>query len=127
MPERGPDGVPYRWSTEHAVLWVPPDPGFLTVALRAPDFLQRKRPFVAEIFADGRRIARSEIPSDRWVRVSVGLPGKSANARRRIDLRVNQWWTPNRDRGPRFPDTRPMSVMLGDVTLQKLDPRPLPK
>lgn len=117
--EIGPDGTRFSWATEHAVLWVLPDPGFLTVPLRAPDFLHRKRPFVADIFVDGRPTARAEVPPGEWVRVSIALRRQSAGPARRIDVRVNQWWTARKDRDPSDTDTRPMSVMVGEVRLER--------
>ncbi|MGE3577098.1 MAG: hypothetical protein AB7I25_01465, partial [Vicinamibacterales bacterium] len=52
------------------------------------------------------------VPPDRWTQVGVALPTRSATARRRIDLRVNQVWTEKRDRpGPNVTDDRPRGIM----------------
>ncbi|MGE3578262.1 MAG: O-antigen ligase family protein, partial [Vicinamibacterales bacterium] len=99
--QRTDAGVKYRWTTRHAVAWVQPDVGFLTIDVQAPALPGRARPFVVTLEADGVLVQTATVPPDRWTQVGVALPTRSATARRRIDLRVNQVWTEKRDRpGP---------------------------
>lgn len=118
---RTPDGTKYRWSTRHAVAWVQPDVGFLTLDVQAPSLPGPRRPFVVRLEADGRVVQQATVPSGRWTQIGVALPERGAQARRRIDLRVNQVWSEKRDRpGPNVTDDRPMGIMVGYPLLHPL-------
>jgi len=117
------DGTKYRWSTRHAVTWVPPAVGFLSIPMRAPEFLHRQRPFVVQVEVDGRVIKQVTAVPNRWTTLGVSLREPGPRPWRRIDVRVNQVWTPRRDRGHET-DDRPMGVMLGRPTLQVLTTTP---
>ena len=122
------DGTKYRWSTRHAVAWVQPDVGFLTLDVQAPSLPGRQRPFVVRLEADGRVVQAAIVPPGRWTQIGVALPDRGAKPRRRIDLRVNQVWSEKRDRpGPNVTDDRPLGIMVGYPLLHPLaavTPRP---
>ena len=128
------DGVKYRWSTRHAVAWVQPDVGFLTLNVQAPSLPGRQRPFVVRLEADGRVVQQATVPPGRWTQIGVALTERGATPRRRIDLRVNQVWSEKRDRpGPNVTDDRPLGIMVGYPLLHPLaavtplrGPAPLP-
>ena len=108
------DGSPFRWMTRHGVTHVGPERGILTVPVRAPAFLDRARPWVVEVAVGGWVVDRREVPSDRWVSITIPVRQRAFRPFRRIDLRANQVWSASRDRGkPR--DDRPMSVMVGEI------------
>ncbi len=108
------EGLKYRWTTGHAVAWVQPDVGFLTVDVQAPSLPGRDRPFMVQLEADGRIVQRARVPPGQWTQVGVRLRTPGRYPRRRIDLRVNQTWTEARDRpGADATDTRPRGVMAG--------------
>ena len=113
-----PDGRRFRWSTRHAVTWAPAETGFLTIPLRAPDFLARDRPFMVQVELNGAVLRSARVSSDGWSTVVVPL--REPASPQRVDIRVNQVWTPKRDRGPEFvKDDRPMGVMVGELTVVK--------
>ncbi|MEQ1895944.1 MAG: O-antigen ligase family protein [Vicinamibacterales bacterium] len=115
------DGTKYRWSTRHAVAWVQPDVGFLTLDVQAPSLPGRQRPFVVRLEADGRVVQAAIVPPGRWTQIGVALPDRGAKPRRRIDLRVNQVWSERRDRpGPNITDDRPLGIMVGYPRLHPL-------
>lgn len=123
-PERGfhemqtsDDGERYRWVTRHGVTHAGPERGFLTVPVRAPAFLQRERPFVVEVAMDGRVVDRRAVPADRWEPIVVPLRDRAPAPFRRIDVWVNQEWTPKRA-GLHQTDNRPMSVMVGEIRVE---------
>lgn len=112
----------YRWTTRHAVAWVQPDIGFLTIDVQAPALSARGRPFIVQLEADGRLVQESVVRAGEWTQVGVALRTRSPRARRRIDLRVNQVWTEKRDRpGPNVTDDRPRGVMAGYPVLHPVD------
>ena len=118
------DGTRFRWSTRHAVTWVAPGAGFLTIPVRAPDVLRRRRPFSVQIEVDGVVWKRTEVAADRWTRIGLSLRRHANGAVRRVDVRVNQVWTAKRDRGdPGNTDDRPMGIMVGDMKLETPDTR----
>jgi len=105
-------GLKYRWTTRHAVAWVQPDIGFLTIDVQAPVLQGRARAFVVQLEADGALVQTATVPSGKWTQVGVALRERGASPRRRIDLRVNQVWTEKRDRpGPNVTDDRPRGIM----------------
>jgi O-antigen ligase len=111
------DGERYRWVTRHGVTHAGPDRGFLTVPVRAPAFPQRERPFVVEVAVDGRVVDRRAVPADRWEQIVVPLRDPASASFRRIDVWVNQEWTPKRA-GLHQTDDRPMSVMVGEIRVE---------
>lgn len=117
------DGTRYRWSTRHVVSWVPPVVGFLSIPVHAPEFLHRDRPFVVQVEIDGQVIKEVTASAQRWTTIGVSLRQPGPRLWRRVDLRVNQVWTPKRDRGDER-DDRPMGVMLGRPVLQVLPTAP---
>ncbi len=120
--EQNGDGVKYRWTTRHAVAWVQPDVGFLTIDVQAPALPDRGRPFVVQLEADGRLVQEAVVPAGRWTQVGVALRTRSTRPRRRIDLRVNQVWTEKRDRpGPNVTDDRPRGIMAAYPLLHPVD------
>ena len=119
-PEQGfheldsaPDGTRFRWITRHAVTYIPADPGFLRLRLRAPD-RPTTRPLVVETSIAGRVVDRRAVPAGQWV--SYDIPARQAVSMpfRRVDFRVNQVWTEDVRLGRRAAQ-RPISVMAEEI------------
>ncbi len=102
---------------------MPPAVGFLSIPVHAPESLRRDRPFVVQVEVDGRVIKRVTASPDRWTTLGVSLREPGVRPWRRVDLRINQVWTPKRDQGHET-DDRPMGVMLGRPRLQVLTTTP---
>jgi hypothetical protein len=110
--ETAEDGTPFVWMTRHGVFYVGPQPGTVTIPVRAPDFLERSGPFRVSVEIGGRRVGVFEAAPDRWTSIEVPIRRPASARFRRIDLRVNRSWSPMRDRGARS-DDEPRSVMVG--------------
>jgi len=120
--QRTDSGVKYRWTTRHAVAWVQPNVGFLTIDVQAPALPARQRPFIVQLEADGELVQTATVPAGRWTQIGVALRTRGTQPRRRIDLRVNQVWTEKRDRpGPNVTDDRPRGVMASYPMLHAVD------
>jgi O-antigen ligase len=115
--EIAPDGTRFNWITPHAIIYIGPQRGFLTIPLRAPDFVRRVRPWIVEVSVGGRVLARETIPADQWRSLTIRVRQPSTFPFNRVDLRVNHLWTPTRDFGPGTDDT-PHSLMLGTIKFQ---------
>jgi hypothetical protein len=119
--EHQEDGLIYRWTSEHAVLFVGRDPGLVVLPVRAKAVPGIDAPFELTVAVSGTVEQRVTVPADRWLPVTVVLRGEAPSRMRRIDLRVNQTWSAKRNYGDPS-DARPMGVMLGPV-----DYRPRPR
>lgn len=110
--ETADDGTPFVWMNRHGVFYVPPQPGTLTIPVRAPSFLEGTEPLRMAVEVGGRRIGVFEPTPDRWTNIEIPVRSPASAPFRRIDLRANQSWSPMRDRGDRA-DDEPRSVMVG--------------
>lgn len=117
---RDQSGQVYRWTSEHAVIFVEPEPGLVVLPVRAQHVPGIDQPFELTVAVSGRVDTRVTVPADRWLPVEVALRGEAPSRMRRLDLRVNQTWSAKRNFGDPS-DARPMGVMLGRVDYQ---PRP---
>ncbi len=106
------DGTPFVWMTRHGVFYVGPQPGTLTIPLRAPGFLDEIEPFQVLVEVGGERAGVIEAMPDRWTNITIPVRRPAAGPFRRIDLRVNRSWSPKRNRAHHV-DDGPRSVMVG--------------
>jgi hypothetical protein len=104
--------APFVWMTRHGVFYVGPQPGTLTVPVRAPDFLESDQRFHVAVEVGGKRMGVFEAASDRWTNIEIPVRTAAPGSFRRIDLRANRSWSPMRDRGG-SEDDAPRSVMVG--------------
>jgi O-antigen ligase len=111
--EAAEDGTRFRWMTRHAVTYVPPTPGFITLRLHAPDE-RLPRPLVVDVLIDGRVVERRDIRPEQWTTIDVGVRDTVRTPFRRIDLRANQEWTQEVALGRRTA-RRPISAMVGEI------------
>jgi O-antigen ligase len=107
-------GRMFVWMTRHGVFYVGPQPGTVSIPVRAPDFLDGTEPFVVAVDVAGRRAGVYEAHPDRWTTIEIPLRRRAAAPFRRVDLRANRSWSPMRDRGERT-DDQPRSVMVGET------------
>lgn len=117
---RNESGEVYRWTSDHAVLFVGKEPGLVILPVRARQVPGLRQPFEVEVAVSGRVEQRLRVPTERWLPIAVLLRGEAPSRVRRIDLRVNQTWSAKRNLGSSG-DDRPMGVMLGPVEYR---PRP---
>jgi hypothetical protein len=115
-PERGfdradvaDDGRRFRWSSPHAVTYVPDGAGFLRLTLRAPD-VEFERPMTAETAVAGRVVDRRALARGQWVTVEIPVRAEATAPFRRVDLRVVPYWTEKRPLGRR---AAPVDIALG--------------
>jgi hypothetical protein len=101
------DGRPVRWTRGHAVFYVPAAAATLAIPLRArrprPGYL----PVTVRISIDDVLVDEIVIADEQWhlPRVAVGQMGGTWRRYRRVDLRLNRTWGPQR-----------AGVLLGQVT-----------
>ena len=118
--EHQEDGLIYRWTSEHAVVFVGREPGLVVLPVRSKEVPGIDTPFEVTVAVSGTVDQRVAVPADRWLPVTVVLRGEAPSRMRRIDLRVNQTWSAKRNYGDPA-DARPMGVMLGPIDYR---PRP---
>jgi O-antigen ligase len=106
------DGTVFVWMTRHGMFYVGPQPGTVTIPVRAPNFLTDAEPFRVAVEVGGRRIGVFDAMPDRWTNIEIPVRRPASGPFRRIDLRANRSWSPMRDRGERV-DDQPRSVMVG--------------
>ena len=111
--ETSSDGGTFRWMTSHAVTYVPNEPGFVRLRVRAPT-LPRTRPMMIETAIAGKVVDRRELPAGEWVSYDIPSRRPTATPFRRVDLRVNQWWAQDVALGARQA-RRPIAVMVGAI------------
>jgi hypothetical protein len=110
--EAGEDRTPFVWMTRHGMFYVGPQPGTVTIPVRAPNFLTDTEPFRVTVEIGGRRMGVFEAMPDRWTNIDIPVRRAAPGPFRRIDLRANRSWSPMQDRGDRV-DDQPRSVMVG--------------
>jgi O-antigen ligase len=114
--ETSRDGVPFNWMSSHGIFYVGPQPGFIVIPMRAPDFVSaRSKPFKVDVDVGGRHEGSYTIDAAGWNEIRIGLRHRARTPFRRVDLRANQHWTRRRDVGLREADDAPRSVMVGEV------------
>jgi hypothetical protein len=111
--ESAADGTRFRWMTRHAVTYIPGEPGFLRLRLRAPDPPSR-RPLVLETSIAGRVVDRRDVPAGQWLSYDVAARQRGSVPFQRVDFRVNQVRTEEVRLGER-PARRPIGVMAAEV------------
>ena len=112
--ETSDEGRMFVWMTRHGVFYVGPQPGTVTIPVRAPDFLKDTERFFVAVEVGGRRTGVYEALPDRWTTIEIPVRRPASTPFRRIDLRANRSWSPMRDRGWRV-DDQPRSVMVGET------------
>jgi hypothetical protein len=112
--ETSDDGRAFVWMTRHGVFYVGPQPGIVTIPLRAPNFLNDVEPFRVAVDVGGKRAGVYDVTPDRWTTIEISVRGSASAPFRRIDLRADRSWSPMRDRGARV-DDEPRSVMVGET------------
>ncbi|MBI4263032.1 MAG: O-antigen ligase family protein [Acidobacteria bacterium] len=111
QPDTATDGTRYRWMVRHGVTYIQDGIGFLRLRLRAPD-RPAVRTLIVETAVAGRVVDRREVTSGRWVAYDVAIREAASTPFRRVDLRVNQFWTEEVPLGRRTAE-RPIAVMVG--------------
>jgi O-antigen ligase len=107
-------GMIYRWTTDHAIVYVGNEPGLVVVPLRAREVPGVDGPFQVTVAVSGHTEQRRVVPTDKWLPVTIVLAEGGPGRMRRIDVRVNQTWSAARNLGDPS-DARPMGVMLGEI------------
>jgi O-antigen ligase len=102
-PAEQADGMLFRWTTRHAVTYVPSPPGFLTFEVRAAGTADG-RPFELQTEVDGILMDRRTVPADRWMKIEIPIrPRRKATAAfRRVDLRLDHTWSRQHRDGARL-------------------------
>jgi O-antigen ligase len=103
----------FRWTTRHAVAWVEGREGFLRIPVQAPE-LDRPRPWEVEVAVGGRVQTVERVPPGQWLLVELPVRAGDGASYTRVDLRVNQDWSPARDRGE-ADDDAPRGIMVGPL------------
>lgn len=113
QPDTTPDGQAFRWSTQHAVTYIPPGVGFLRLRVQPPeDGLDG--PLGVETSVGGRVVDRREIRPGGWTTYDVSLPQRAPGPFRRVDLRADQFQWQEVSLGRRRA-RRPIAVMVGEI------------
>ena len=113
-PETSERGTSFNWMTRHGVFYVGPQPGTLTIPVQAPAFLRRKEPFALQVEVGGKRAGTWQPPPGVWTNIQIPIRDRTSSPFRQVDLRVNQSWTPMKDRGAST-DDGPRSLMVGEI------------
>jgi O-antigen ligase len=105
-PEIDPDGVEFRWTTDHAVFHVPADARAVTLNLRSlAPFPQR-----VQVHLDGAMADELALREHDWHLVRYVLPRRDPSVRYyRFDLRVTPTWSPP-------DDPRTLGVMVAGLS-----------
>jgi len=91
--ETDEDGVRFRWTSGRASFFVPSSARKVTIPLRAVPASGDARPFVVDIWIDGRLADRVVLADGSWVTaVERPVPRPRGRRFRRIDLRVDRAW-----------------------------------
>ena len=91
--ELSPHGTPFRWSTNHAMFYLPPAATSVTLRLRSlAPFPQQ-----VEVLVHGTPVFRSELSRGSGAEIRPLLPPKPAGGYQRIEIRVNPTWRPPGD------------------------------
>lgn len=112
--ETARSGRQFRWTTRHAVSYIPDGPGILRLRVSAPDNRPLVRPVEVEVLLAGRPVARRILDSPEWVRIDVSVRDAGAGPFRRLDLRAGQVWMEDVSLGERAA-TRPVSLMVESI------------
>jgi O-antigen ligase len=112
------DGGEFRWMTRHAVIYIPNEPGFLHLRLRAPGWAAPD-PVVLETSIGGQLVDRHEVRADESTTWDVAARPAGRGGFRRVDLRASREWFEEVRLGQRNA-RRPVSLMV-----ERLDWRPL--
>lgn len=111
--ETAEDGTAFRWMTRHSVTHIPDGEGFLRLRLRAEERPPLARPLFLETSIAGRVADRREVVAGSWT--TVDIPARRTGLLfRRVDFRVNQFWTEEVRLGQRTA-RRPITVMAADI------------
>lgn len=89
LPERGPDGVPYRWSGAHASFFVPSDAGRVRIPVATTFDGRADAAMVVSAFVDDVRAARVLLWDGSWQTLSIDLPPPGSRRVRRIEIRTS--------------------------------------
>jgi hypothetical protein len=108
------EGATFRWIVRHAVTYIPNEPGFLRLRVRAPQETRADRPLILHATVGGWTADRREVPSDRWVMYDIPVRPAGSDPFQRVDLRVNQWWQQEIRVGSRRA-MRPIAAMVADI------------
>jgi hypothetical protein len=112
------DGAQFRWMTRHAVTYIPSEPGFLRLRLRAPGW-PAAGPVMLETWIGGQFVNRHEVPADASTTWDVPARPTPGGDFRRVDFRVNQEWFEEVRLGHRVA-RRPVSLMVEQLTFLPL-------
>ena len=112
------DGGEFRWMTRHAVIYIPDEPGFLHLRLRAPGWAAPD-PVVLETSIGGQLVDRHEVRADESTTWDIAARPAGRGGFRRVDLRASREWFEEVRLGQRNA-RRPVSLMV-----ERLDWRPL--
>jgi O-antigen ligase len=112
------DGSEFRWMTRHAVIYIPDDPGFLHLRVRAPGW-PSPRPVVLETSIGGQVVDAREVRPDESTTWDIPARSTGRTGFRRVDFRVNQEWFEEVRLGQR-PARRPVSLMVERIVWMPL-------
>jgi hypothetical protein len=107
-------GMIYRWTTDHAIVYIGNEPGLVIIPVRAREVPGISEPFQVTVAVSGHTEQRRVVPTDKWLPVTIVLREGGPARMQRIDLRVNQIWSAARNLGDPS-DARPMGIMLGEI------------
>jgi O-antigen ligase len=104
------DGGEFRWMTRHAVIYIPDEPGFLHLRLRAPGWAAPD-PVIVETSIGGQLVDRHEVGADESTTWDIPARPAGRGGFRRVDLRANREWFEEVRLGQRNA-RRPVSLMV---------------
>jgi hypothetical protein len=104
------DGSEFRWMTRHAVVYIPDEPGFLHLRLRAPGWAAPD-PVVVETSIGGQVVDRHEVRADESTTWDIPARPPGHGGIRRVDLRASREWFEEVRLGQRNA-RRPVSLMV---------------
>jgi O-antigen ligase len=104
------DGSEFRWMTRHAVIYIPDEPGFLHLRLRAPGWAAPD-PVVLETSIAGQVVDRHEVRADESTTWDIPARPAGRAGFRRVDLRASREWFEEVRLGQRNA-RRPVSLMV---------------
>lgn len=104
------DGGEFRWMTRHAVIYIPDEPGFLHLRLRAPGWAAPD-PVVLETSIGGQLVDRHEVRADESTTWDIAARPAGRGGFRRVDLRASREWFEEVRLGQRNA-RRPVSLMV---------------
>jgi hypothetical protein len=104
------DGSEFRWMTRHAVIYIPEEPGFLRLHLRAPGWAAPDG-VVLETSIGGYVVDRHVVAADESTRWDIPARGTGRAGFRRVDFRAGREWFEEVRLGRRAA-RRPVSLMV---------------